>query len=150
MASSHSPLTLPKGPELFETPSFWSKENAAIKQGLKTGIAGTITYAIYTGWHLPQGYWAVFTALVLTQANLGASWKAALYRTVGTTSGEVGAAVLILMLGTGPWRAGVELFVLATFFSYLATLHPSFSAAAFTTAIILVFGSVAEPWHTAW
>ncbi|MGD1023476.1 MAG: FUSC family protein [Candidatus Sulfotelmatobacter sp.] len=58
-----------------------------MKQGIKTGLAGTITYAIYAGWNLPQGYWAVFAALVVTQANVGASWKAALYRTIGTVQG---------------------------------------------------------------
>jgi uncharacterized membrane protein YccC len=47
--------------------------NPVLKQGIKTGLAGTITYALYTGFHLPQGYWAVFAALVVTQANLGAS-----------------------------------------------------------------------------
>jgi len=45
---------------------------------LKTGIAGLVAYAIYVIFRLPEGCWAVFTALVVTQANLGASWKAAL------------------------------------------------------------------------
>lgn len=59
--------------------SFFAREAPALKQGIKTGLAGAIAYAIYAGWDLPQGYWAVFAALVVTQANLGASWKAALY-----------------------------------------------------------------------
>jgi uncharacterized membrane protein YccC len=121
-----------------------------LKQGIKTGLAGTITYAIYAGWHLPQGYWAVFAALVVTQANLGASWKAALYRTIGSTCGAVAAALLMPMLGTSPVGAGVVLFLLATLFGYLTALHPSFSAAGFTAALILVFGGQGEPWHTAW
>src|SRR5271157_6626998 len=86
--------------------SFWSRESASLKQGLKTGLAGTITYAIYAGFNLPQGYWAVFAALVVTQANLGASWKAALYRTIGSTCGALAAALLMPMLGTGTVRAG--------------------------------------------
>ena len=75
---------------------------ASLKQGIKTGLAGTITYAIYIGFHLPQGYWAVFAALVVTQANLGASWKAALYRTIGSTCGALAAVLLFPILGTGP------------------------------------------------
>jgi uncharacterized membrane protein YccC len=132
------------------SPSFWHRESSSLKQGIKTGLAGTITYAIYAGWHLHQGYWAVFTALVVTQVNVGASWKAALYRTIGSTTGALAAALLMLVLGTGPVRAGIVLFVLATIFGYLTALHPSFSAAGFTTAIILVFGSLQEPWHMAW
>lgn len=37
---------------------------------MKTGVAGLIAYVIYATFHLPEGYWAVFTALVVTQANL--------------------------------------------------------------------------------
>lgn len=150
MASANPSLPLPESLPPEERPTFWARESSSLKQGIKTGLAGTITYAIYAGWHLPQGYWAVFTALVVTQANLGASWKAALYRTIGSTAGALSAALLLLVLGTGPVRAGIVLFLLATFFGFLTALHPSFSAAGFTTAIILVFGSVQEPWHEAW
>lgn len=132
------------------TPSFWSRESSSLKQGIKTGLAGTITYAIYTGFHLPQGYWAVFAALVVTQANLGASWKAALYRTIGSTAGALAAALLIPVLGRGSIGVLIMLFLLASFFGYLTALHPSFSAAGFTAALILVFGGTGEPWHAAW
>ncbi len=130
--------------------SFWVREAPSIKQGIKTGLAGTITYAIYAGWHLPQGYWAVFAALVVTQANLGASWKAALYRTIGSACGAISAAILIPILGQSSLGAGITLFVLASFFGYLSALHPAFTAAGFTAALILVFGGMGEPWHMAW
>jgi uncharacterized membrane protein YccC len=130
--------------------SFWSRESNSLKQGIKTGLAGTITYAIYAGWNLPQGYWAVFAALVVTQANVGASWKAALYRIIGSTSGALAAALLLPMLGAGAVRSGLALFILASFFGYLTALHPMFSAAGFTAALILVFGGFNEPWHMAW
>ncbi len=148
MASANPPLPLPENSA--PTPSFWSRESISIKQGIKTGLAGTITYAIYAGWHLHQGYWAVFAALVVTQANVGASWKAALYRTIGSTWGAIAAALLIPVLGENPVGAGVVLFLLATIFGYLTSLHPSFAAAGFTAAIILVFGGQGEPWHMAW
>ena len=147
MASAN--LSLPLAP-LPSTSSFWNRESASIKQGIKTGLAGTITYAIYAGWHLPQGYWAVFAALVVTQANLGASWKAALYRTIGSTCGAIAAAILIPILGNGSLGVGITLFVLASIFGYLSALHPAFTAAGFTAALILVFGGTGEPWHMAW
>lgn len=150
MASSTSPLPLPGSPTSPSGPSFWSSASGPLKQGIKTGLAGTITYAIYAGWNLPQGYWAVFAALVVTQVNVGASWKAALYRTIGSTSGALAAALLLPLLGTGAIRAGIALFILASFFAYLTALHPSFSAAGFTAALILVFGGIEEPWHVAW
>ena len=148
MASATASLPLAQAPSA--PPSFWSRESSSLKQGIKTGLAGTIAYAIYAVWHLHQGYWAVFAALVVTQANLGASWKAALYRTIGSTAGALAAALLMPLLGRGAIGAGIILFLLASFFGYLTALHPSFSAAGFTAAIILVFGGVSEPWHTAW
>src|SRR5579864_5443096 len=146
---SANPL-LPSSSASLTSSTFWSRESSSIKQGVKTGLAGTIAYAIYAGWNLPQGYWAVFAALVVTQTNLGASWKAALYRTIGSASGAVAAALLIPILGQGPVGAGIVLFLLASFFGYLTALHPSFTAAGFTAAMILVFGGQGEPWHMAW
>jgi uncharacterized membrane protein YccC len=150
MVSPNLSVPLPGTPAFPAAPSFWSRESSSLKQGIKTGLAGTITYAIYSGWDLPQGYWAVFAALVVTQANIGASWKAALYRTIGSTSGALAAALLLPLMGNGTMRAGIALFVLASFFAYLTALRPSFSAAGFTAALILVFGGMQEPWHMAW
>ncbi len=147
MASANPPLP---AATFSPTPSFWSREATSLKQGIKTGLAGTIAYAIYAGWNLPQGYWAVFAALVVTQANLGAAWRAALYRTIGSTSGAVAAALLIPILGKGPVGVGLVLLLLGSLFGYLTALHPAFTAAGFTAALILVFGGQGEPWHMAW
>ena len=92
----------------------------------------------------------MIAALVVTQANLGAAWKAALYRTIGSTCGALAAALLMPILGDTPVGAGVALFLLATFFGYLTSLHPAFTAAGFTAALILVFSGHGEPWHMAW
>jgi uncharacterized membrane protein YccC len=54
------------------------------------------------------------------------------------------------ILGNGTVRVGVALFLLATLFGYLTALHPGFTAAGFTAALILVFGGQGEPWHMAW
>jgi uncharacterized membrane protein YccC len=147
MSSASPSLPIPQ----TSAPSFWRRDSAALKQGIKTGLAGLITYAIYAVWHLPQGYWAVFTALVVAQLTLGASWKPALYRTIGSTSGAVAAMLLITILGPGPVRSGVALFVLASLFGFLTVLHPSFSAAGFTVAIVLVLGPLeGSPIQVGW
>jgi uncharacterized membrane protein YccC len=150
MSSAKPALPSPETSLHIAPPSLWSRESPSFKQGIKTGLAGAITYAIYAGFHLPQGYWAVFAALVVTQANLGASWQAAMYRTIGSTCGALAAAVLMPWLGTGQVSAGFAIFLLASFFGYLTALHPSFSAAGFTAALILVFSGQGEPWHFAW
>jgi uncharacterized membrane protein YccC len=147
MPSASPALAQPQTP----TSSFLSLNSAALKQGIKTGLAGLITYAIYIGWHLPQGYWAVFTALVVAQVTLGASWKPALYRTIGSTAGALAAMLLMVIFGIGTVRIGVVLFVLATLFGFLTVRHPSFSAAGFTAAIVLVLGRIeGTPFHIGW
>lgn len=148
MASANPPL--PAASASAANSTFWSREATSLKQGIKTGLAGAIAYGIYAGWNLPQGYWAVFAALVVTQTNLGASWKAALYRTIGSASGAVAAALLVPILGKGPVGVGVVLLLLGSLFGYLTALHPAFTAAGFTAALILVFGGTGEPWHMAW
>jgi uncharacterized membrane protein YgaE (UPF0421/DUF939 family) len=149
MTSATPSFTLPSPPPT-EGPSLWSRQSRRIKQGIKTGLAGAIAYTIYAVWNLPEGYWAVFTALVVTQSNLGASWKAALYRTFGSTAGALSAALLVPIVGTGPLRVGIALFILASIFGYLTVQYPGFAAAGFTVAIILVFSTREEPWHLAW
>src|SRR5580698_7353958 len=150
MASANPPLPLPHSPTSAPPPSFLTRQSPSLKQGIKTGLAGTITYAIYAGFHLPQGYWAVFAALVVTQANLGASWKAGLYRTIGSTCGAAAAALLIPLIGYEPVQVGIVLFLLASFFGYLTALHPSFAAAGFTAALVIIFSAEGEPWRFAW
>lgn len=149
--SSGSP-SLPLQQTLNPTPpSFWSRESGAFKQGIKTGLAGLITYAIYVGWNLPQGYWAVFTALVVSQVTLGASWKPALHRTIGSTAGALAAMLLMVIFGAGTLRVAIILFLLATLFGFLTVQHPSFSAAGFTAAIVLVLGRIeGSPLHIGW
>jgi uncharacterized membrane protein YccC len=150
MASANPSLALPQSPPSGPS-SFWSRESPSLKQGIKTGLAGAITYVMYAGWHLPQGYWAVFTALIVTQVTLGASWKPALYRTIGSTSGALAAMLLFMILGPGAVRVGIMLFVLATLFGSLTLLHPSFSAAGFTAAIVLLIGRIeGSPFETGW
>jgi uncharacterized membrane protein YccC len=145
------PCASPPLRETIPTPSFWSRESASLKQGIKTGLSGLITYAIYLKWHMPQGYWAVFTALVVAQVTLGASWKPALYRTIGSTAGALAAMLLMVIFGLGTVRIGIVLFVLATLFGFLTVKHPSFSAAGFTAAIVLVLGRIeGTPFHIGW
>jgi len=152
-ASPSLPLAKQSPPENLsaDQPSFFSRNSAAFKQGIKTGLAGLITYAIYIGWHLPQGYWAVFTALVVAQVTLGASWKPALYRTIGSTAGALAAMLLMVLFGLGTYRIAIELFLLASLFGFLTVRHPSFSAAGFTAAIVLVLGRIeGTPFHIGW
>jgi uncharacterized membrane protein YccC len=89
----------------------------------------------------------VFTALVVTQANL---LEGCTLSYAGTTAGALAAAVLTPLIGIGPTPTGIVLFLLAALFAYVTTVHPSFSAAGFTAALVLLLGAQIQPWHLAW
>ena len=49
---------------------------AELKLALRVTIAGTLAYAVTKLLDLPQGYWAVITAVVVVQASVGGSASA--------------------------------------------------------------------------
>ena len=81
---------------------------------------------------------------------MGASWKAALYRTIGSTCGALAAALLVPLLGNGP--VGVrDCLVSAGNFIRLPYVAPSrLHRSGVHCRLILVFGGQGEPWHMAW
>lgn len=108
------------------------------KAGLRTAAAAGISQAVAQLLGLPQGYWAVISAIVIMQANLGASLEAAADRLVGTLAGAIlGLAVAYVT----PSTPGGTLFglVLATgLLAMLATRNSSFRIAPVTAAILLI------------
>jgi uncharacterized membrane protein YccC len=61
---------------------------AELKLALRVTIAGTLAFAVTRFFDLPQGYWAVITAVVVMQASVGGSLKAAVERFTGTLAGS--------------------------------------------------------------
>ena len=57
-------------------------------------IGGLLAYVLAELFALPQGYWAVFSAIIVIQASVGGSVKATIDRVIGTIGGAVaGGAV---------------------------------------------------------
>ena len=73
------------------------------RQTLRVVIAVAVTLLAIDLLNLPQGYWAVITAVIVVQTNIGGSLKAALDRLWGTLAGAaVGALVAILLPHSSP------------------------------------------------
>src|SRR5882724_3143413 len=71
------------------------------QQPLKTGVAAALATVTFQLLHLPHGYWAVISAVIVMQSNLGRSISAGVNRLLGTAVGAlVGTAVL--------WLAGTH------------------------------------------
>ena len=121
--------------------NYFLRRRAELRLGIRTTIAGLASFAAAHALGLPQGYWAVFTAVLVIQTSVGGSFKAALDRLIGTLSGAVyGAAVAILVPHTDVFMLGAALAISLLPLALLAAFYPNFRAAPLT-AIILLLGN---------
>src|SRR3954469_7437908 len=65
-----------------------------VVQALRMTVSSLGAFALAQALALPQGFWAVITALIVTQANVGGSLKAALDRFIGSVFGAVYGSVV--------------------------------------------------------
>ena len=88
---------------------------------------------------LPQGFWAVITALIVTQSNVGGSLKAAVDRFIGSVFGAVyGSAVAFLIPHQHGLSQAAALVVAVAPLSFLAALSAGFRVAPITAIIVLL------------
>ena len=119
--------------------AYWLKRRAELRLGLRITAAGMIGYALAYALNLPQGYWTVFTAVLVVQGSVGGSLKAAIDRLIGTLSGAVyGAIIATLVPHTDAVMTGVALLISLAPLAVLAALSPSFRVAPITAVILLL------------
>src|SRR4051812_50198723 len=91
---------------------------------------------------LPQGFWAVITALIVTQSNVGGSLKAALDRFIGSVFGAVYGSVVAFAI---PHEHGIlratALVVAVAPLSYLAAFSAGVFLAPVPGPILLLWGA---------
>ncbi len=120
------------------------RRRAEVRHGLRIAIAGLASFALAQALGLPQGYWAVFTAVLVVQGSVGGSWKAAVDRLVGTLLGAVyGAGVAALVPHNDVLMLGAALAISLTPLALLAAFQPVYRVAPIT-AVILLLGSSAS------
>ena len=69
---------------------------AEISQAVRLMAAVAVAFAVYELFHLPQGYWAVFTVIIVMQGSIGGTLDASLDRMFGTDGyHEPPAAVVV-------------------------------------------------------
>jgi uncharacterized membrane protein YccC len=126
---------------MIDLPSWVSPPNEAwprLRQAIQTTIAACISYFIVDALGLPQGFWAVMTAILVTQANVGASIGLALDRLFGSMVGVlVGGAVAVALADAHELKfAGLAVTVLVL--AFFAARRPSLRIASVTAAIVIL------------
>src|SRR5271157_3673184 len=113
------------------------------KQAIKTAIAGVISLYVTNLFHLPQGYWAAISALIVMQSNVGATLTAARTRLAGTAVGAIVGGLFVGLGGSNIWGFAIAVAI-AFFISNLLGLTDSQRLATVTVAIIMVAGGTSS------
>jgi uncharacterized membrane protein YccC len=118
----------------------WAATNAAaLRLCLRMTIAGLLAYVLAELFALPQGYWAVFSAIIVMQASVGGSVKATIDRVIGTIGGAVaGGAVGFVVPHQNVFSLGMALVTALVPLTLVAALWPNYRVAPLTAVIVLL------------
>lgn len=108
-------------------------------------IGALISYWAMQYFGMQQGYWMVFTAILVTQTSVGGSVKAAVERMLGTFAGAAwGALICTFAPHEDPvlFSGWIVLALAPT--SIFAGVYPSFRIAPITVAIMLFGNAVSK------
>ncbi len=115
------------------------RRRAELRLSARMTAAALAAFALAELLHLAQGYWAVFTAIVVTQSSVGGSLKASIDRFIGTLGGAVFGAVIALLVPHQSVPAlGVALVAAVAPLAVLAATSASFRIAPVTAIIVLL------------
>ncbi len=109
-----------------------------MRQAVQTAVAACLAYAVAELLDLPQGFWAVMTAIVVTQANIGASLGLAIDRLLGSLLGVlVGGGVALVLADSHALRyAGLAATILVL--AFFSAHRPALRIACVTAAIVIL------------
>ncbi|HJU20063.1 MAG TPA: FUSC family protein [Stellaceae bacterium] len=103
--------------------------------------AALLTFIAAEWLGLEHGFWAVLTAIIVTQASLGGSLKAIFERLLGTIGGAAsGIAAALIVAPSGPVTTGLALLLALAPVSVLFAFRPAYRVAP-VTVVIVVLGS---------
>ena len=109
------------------------------RQALRVVVAALAAVVLTRAFSLPQGYWAVITAVIVIQASVGASVKTAIDRFAGSF---VGAAAGVAAAAVVPlehlWGLALAVLVAVGPTAWFAATRPRFRLAPITAVIIIL------------
>ena len=110
-----------------------------IIQAVRMTVASLVTFVLADALGLPQNFWAVITALIVTQSSVGGSLKAAADRFAGPVFGAVyGGAVAFAIPHQGSASTALALIVAIAPLSLAAAFSAGFRIAPITAIIVLL------------
>ncbi|TGD96595.1 FUSC family protein [Methylobacterium nonmethylotrophicum] len=124
---------------LRRVPRLIARHRSRLTQALRMTAASLATFVLAESLDLPQAYWAVITALIVTQSSVGGSLKAALDRFLGSVLGACyGGAVAFAIPHHGGAATLAALFVAVAPLTLAAAVSAGFRIAPITAIIVLL------------
>ncbi len=124
-------------------------DRLSFHQGLRTAVAAGLAYWLTMLLHLPAGYWAAISAIVVMQSEVGATVTASRDRLAGTAIGS-----LIGLLTAMVWHQWIVVFALGVLIVMMlcTALHLQNAGrlAGVAVAIIVLIPHNEPIWYIAW
>lgn len=109
-----------------------------LRQAARVLIGCALTYTAYRLLHLAQGYWAVFTVIIVLQGSIATTLGAAIDRLFGTIAGALIGGIATVAIQHGDVTIGVALVVVVGITAFAAAVRPQLKVAPVTAAILLL------------
>jgi uncharacterized membrane protein YccC len=112
-----------------------------LRHATRMTVAAILAFAAAWAFALPEGYWAVISAVVVMQSSLDGSLGASLDRLMATVAGAMVGAACVSLRGFTPLPEVLVLTLAVGPTALLAALRPSFRVTPITAVIVLVGAS---------
>ena len=123
-------------------------DRLSLQQGIRTALAAVLAYWITGLLHLPGGYWAAISAIVVMQSEVGATVMASRDRLAGTAMGAVVGLLTSLV-----WHHSLLVFALGVLVVMMLCAALNYKNAGrlggVTVAIIVLIPYPGQLWHIA-
>lgn len=127
------------------TREFLMRRAPELRQTLRVTIAAAAAYAAYKSLGLQQGYWAVFTVIIVMQGSIGGTLGAATERMIGTLAGAVVGGLAAAFHSNTTIGVGIALVLVTGATVWGAAVRPQLRVAPVTAAIMLLTEPAGAP-----
>ncbi len=124
---------------------FLTRRTPELRQTVRVTVATGVTYIAYKLLGLQQGYWAVFTVLIVMQGSIGGTLGAATERMIGTLAGAIFGGLAAAFHTNTSTGIGIALVVVTCITVWGAAIRPQLRIAPVTAAIMLLTDPAGAP-----
>jgi uncharacterized membrane protein YgaE (UPF0421/DUF939 family) len=118
----------------------------SLEQSARTAVAATLSLMVARGLGLPEAYWALISALVVTQSTLGSAWTISRQRFFGTAVGSAAGALLAPHFGSSAVAFGCAVLGIGLLCTTLRLEKAAYRFAGITLAIVVLAAQSKPAW----